>query len=183
MQYEDLNAMGQLLGDKLCAMVADKVEVLEKKLIVSINRTHKATLIQKTKDRLYAYPQLLCNIKKYRLDIKDIQRENFGKSKSIVVMQPKSGEDFSLEDKRAARIRMIEQKIDRDEEEIEEIERALQTIKEEFYYPAIEMYFFKGMKRSEIGDYLNCDGSTVSRQINKLIERMNVALYGADAVN
>lgn len=183
MQYEDLNVMGKLLGAKICAIVSDRFDTLEQKVIGAMKHTHKDALIQKTKERLFAYPQLLNNIKKYRLDIKDIQRETFGRSKSIVIMQPKSGEDFTLEDKRAARIRNLEQHIDRDEEEIEEIERALLIVKDEFYYPAIEMYFFKRMKRSEIGDYLNCDGSTVSRQINRLIERMNVALYGADAVH
>lgn len=125
---------------------------------------------------------MIDNLKRYRLDIKDTQRENFGRSKSIVVMQPQSGVDFTIEDKRAARIRLLEQNIDRDEEEVEELERAMLVVKDDYYYPAIEMYFFKRIKRDTIGKYLNCDGSTISRQINKMIQRMNVSLYGADAV-
>ena len=183
MQYEELNAMGDLLGKRICEKLISEVETLGHKLIDTMRRIPRDALTQKTRDRLFAYPQQLDNIKRYRLDIKDIQRESFGRSKSIVIMQPKSGEDFTLEDKRAARIKILEQQIDRDEEEIEEIERALSIIRDEYYYPVIEMYFFKRMKRSDIASYMNCDGSTVSRQINKLIERMNVALYGADAVH
>ena len=68
MQYEDLNVMGKLLGAKICAIVSDRFDTLEQKVIGVMKHTHKDALIQKTKDRLFAYPQLLNNIKKYRLE-------------------------------------------------------------------------------------------------------------------
>ena len=143
-------------------------------------------LAKLTKKRLYAYPQLKKNIERYKLDIADIQRETFGKSKSIVIFQRNSGdnaEQLTIEEQRAAKIRLIEQKIERDEAEIKDMDAALSQIKNDSYYRLIEMRFFQKMNRDEIAEKFPCDSRTVSRQLGRLLDTVNISLYGADALS
>ena len=139
-----------------------------------------------TKKRLYAYPQLKGNIERYKLDIEDIRQETFGKSKSIVIFQRNSGdnaEKMTIEEQRAAKIRLIEQKIERDEAEIKEMNAALAQIEDDPYYRLITMRFFEKMNRDEIAEKFPCDSTTVSRQLGRLLDTLNISLYGADALN
>ena len=143
-------------------------------------------LAKLTKKRLYAYPQLKGNIERYKLDIEDIRQETFGKSKSIVIFQRNSGdnaEKLTIEEQRAAKIRLIEQKIERDEAEIKEMDAALAQIESDPYYRIIEMRFFQKMNRDEIAEEFPCDPTTVSRQLGRLLDTLNISLYGADALN
>lgn len=171
--------------DTIKTEIKAAVEEVGHRLIWEGSRRIK-DLAKLTKKRLYAYPQLKMNIKRYKLDIKDIQKETFGKSKSIVIFQRNSGdnaEKLTLEEQRAAKIRLLEQKIERDEEEIKEMDAALAQIKDDPYYRIIEMKFFLKMSRDEIGAEFPCDPTTVSRQLGRLLDTLNISLYGADALS
>ena len=147
-------------------------------------RSRAKDLGKLTKKRLYAYPQLKDNIERYKLDIEDVRQETFGKSKSIVVFRSNSGngEQPTLEEQRAAKIRLLEQKIDRDETEIKEIEAALAQIKDDPYYRIVELRFFQKMSREAISEAIPCDTATVSRNLGRLLDMVNVSLYGADVL-
>ena len=164
-------------------IIEGKIEEIGRKLIAEggCRAKDKSTL---TKKRLYAYPLLQDNIKRYKLDIEDIKRETFGKSKSIVIFQRNSGagEKPTLEDKRAAKIYILEQKIARDEDEIREMDVALATIKDDPYYPTLERIFFQGASHEMCAADVNCDRSTITKNIGRLINALNVVLYGADAL-
>lgn len=160
------------------------VEEVGHRLIWAGSRRVK-DLAKLTKKRLYAYPQLKGNIERYKLDIEDIRRETFGKSKSIVIFQRNSGdnaEKLTIEEQRAAKIRLIEQKIERDEAEIKEMDAALAQIEDDPYYRLIQMRFFQKMSRDEIAEEFPCDPTTVSRQLGRLLDTLNISLYGADAL-
>ena len=135
-----------------------------------------------TKKRLYAYPLLKINIERYKADIEDIKKEDMGKSKSIVMFSPssKGGERPTLEELREAKIMIVERKIARDENEIREIDAALSAIRDDEYFPIIEMSFFQKMSEDEICAALKCANATVWRNKGRLIDIMNTALYGAD---
>ena len=164
-------------------IIEGKIEEIGRKLIAEGGRRakDKTTL---TKKRLYAYPLLQDNIRRYKLDIEDIKRETFGKSKSIVIFQRNSGagEKPTLEDKRAARIYMLEQKIARDEAEIKEMDAALSTIRDDEYFCVVEMTFFQREGIDKIAENLRCDKATIWRNIGRLIDTLNVVLYGAEAL-
>ena len=158
-------------------------EVAGQKLLTE-DRRRREDLSKLTKKRLYAYPQLKNNIERYRLDIESIKRETFGKSKSIVVFQRNSGsgEKPTLEDLRAAKIYLLEQRIERDETEIREMDAALKTIHDDPYYPALEMIFFQGMSHEMCASNVNCERSSITKNIGRLINVLNVVLYGAEAL-
>ena len=175
-----------MLEEEDLQSIGEKFETVGRKLIKETKRKKPNELIKLIKKRLFAYPQLQKNIERYRLDIKDIKRElNFGgKSKSIVVFQPTYAEPLTEADKKAAAIAIIEQKINRDQQEINEIGKALKEIKDEPYFQIIELRFFKNIRdRKIIGDIVGCEGSTVTRNIGKLLTRMSIILYGADALH
>ena len=164
---------------KIGAIFDEKV-----KSLTGGGRRKAKDLTRLTKKRLYAYPLLKGNIEQYKADIEDIKRENFGKSKSIVTFMAHSGgpEKPTLEELREAKILLVERKIARDEAEIKEINAALDSIKGDDYYPVIEMMFFLKLRQEEIAESMHCDKSTVWRQIGRLLDMMNISLYGADAL-
>ena len=136
-----------------------------------------------TKKRLYAYPLLKKNVERYKADIEDIKREDFGRSKSIVafVSRAVNHDKPDLEEIRAAKIRETEKKIARDEEEIREIDAALDAIRDDEYFAIIGMMFFDKKSQEEIADTLHCGYATVWRQAGRLLNAMNTVLYGAAA--
>ena len=148
-------------------------------------RHSEKDLVKLTKKRLYAYPLLKINIERYKADIEDIKKEDMGKSKSIVMFSPssKGGERPTLEELREAKIMIVERKIARDENEIREIDTALSTIRDDEYYPIIEMSYFRKISDEAIRDELYWSIPTIGRHRGRLINILNASLYGADANN
>lgn len=163
--------------------VEHKMEEVGRRLILEGKKTQK-NWTKMTMKRLYSYPILKANIERYRKDIDDIRKEDMGKSKSIVEFHGdiREWEKPDVEDLRAAKIHTVEMKIDRDTREVREIEVALDSVRLDQYYPIIEMKFFQHMTHEEIADKIPCGVTTVSRQLGRLLDIINVTLYGADAL-
>lgn len=163
--------------------VEHKMEEVGRRLILEGKKTQK-NWTKMTMKRLYSYPILKANIERYRKDIDDIRKEDMGKSKSIVEFHGdiREWEKPDVEDLRAAKIHTVEMKIDRDTREVREIEVALDSVRADQYYPIIEMKFFQHMTHEEIADKIPCGVTTVSRQLGRLLDIINVTLYGADAL-
>lgn len=139
---------------------------------------------KQTEKRLYAYPVLKRNIERYKLDIKDTEKEDMRKSHDFVLFVKNSGsaEKMDIEDLKAAKILLIEQKIARDQKEIDEIDKALEEIQQDEYYPVIKLHYFEKKNQDDIADLLHCDKVTIWRNRKKLINMLNIGLYGADAL-
>ena len=135
-----------------------------------------------TEVRLYAYRDLRDNIEQYRLDIEDLKRENPGKSKSLVFGHGGDGVRLSDEEIQQGRIEIIQNKVARDTVEINEIDRALERINTDQYFPIIGMKYFEGKSDDEIAETIPCNPRTVRRHKNRLVKRIAIKLYGADAV-
>ena len=106
--------------------VEHKMEEVGRRLILAGKKTQK-NWTKMTMKRLYSFPILKANIERYRKDIDDIRQEEMGKSKSIVEFYSRCNEweKPDVEDLRAAKIRIVEMKIDRDNREVREIEMAI----------------------------------------------------------
>ena len=140
--------------------------------------------IKLTKKRLYAYPLLKDNIERCKLDIEDIKREEFGKSRSITMFSLHGGgsEKPTIEELREAKILLVERKIARDEAEIRERDMALGAIRDDPYYQIIELKFFEKLSHEEIAAQIPCGLNTVTRHLGRLLDIMSVTLYGADVL-
>ena len=168
-KYIEMQTIGEIIG-----------ETVKKKILHEAVRNQRNDFIQKTKARIRSYPQLKRNIERYKLDIEDIKSENFGKSKSIVIMQPTYANPLALEEKRAASILIVEKKIERDRREIKYIELALAELKKDSYYLAFEKYFFQNMSFDEIAEQIYKSRSAVSRNVGRMVNQVALFCYGAD---
>ena len=71
----------------------------------------------------------------------------------------------------------------RTRQEVKRIERALETIKSDKYYEVIDLKYFKEMTMESIAEYLKCEDKTVRRNKNRLLNKLKIMLFGADALN
>jgi hypothetical protein len=145
-------------------------------------KTEAKDAFRKTESRLYAYPELLKNVDKYKRDIEDLQRESPGRSKDLVFYSIHGGSRLTDEEIMEGRILLVQKKMERDQAEIDEINYAMEVVKGDEYYPIIDKKYFQGMKDDEIAADLACDPSTVRRNKSRLIRMVAVKLYGAEAV-
>ncbi len=138
-----------------------------------------------TEARLYAYPVLKDNVTNiYPADIADLEREKVtGRSKDICMWTTHGGEPISPEERQAARILAVKIKLDRDRASLAELDRALATIKDEYYYKALEAFYFGGVDVDAIADNMGDTPAAVRRGKSALVRTLALRLYGAEALD
>jgi len=183
-----------MVAEKVEAKLIDKIsKVIDTGITKAIDRfilfTREKVKIeskkpfQLTEQRLYAYADLQENIKKYNRDIKDLEHESPGRSKSIAFFRANgTGLKQSDDEIQESRIKLVELKIYRDQTEIDEITYAVESVRADKYHEIIQLKYFEGKTDEAIAEALNCDPSTVRRNKNRLIRRIAVKLYGAQAI-
>lgn len=162
----------------------DKEEIKELfKNAVSLGKRVEKNTYKQTEKRLYAYPVLKKNIERYKKDIEDVKQEDFSRSKDIAFYAAGAGtEKLDIEEIRKAKIFVIEQKIARDREEIKEIEAALDEIRNDEYFEIIPLHYFQKVDQETITKRVRCDKVTVWRNRKRLLNIINICLFGADAL-
>jgi DNA-directed RNA polymerase specialized sigma subunit len=125
-------------------------------------------------------------VKKYNADIKDIKLEfklhgNSRKSKDICIATT-SGVRLTDDEILEAKIIGIQQKIDRDQKEIDEINYSLESIKEDEFQEIVKLKYFENKKDTDIAELLHTADRTIRRHKNRLLRKIMVRLYGADAI-
>ncbi|WP_242833514.1 sigma-70 family RNA polymerase sigma factor [Desulfosporosinus youngiae] len=71
----------------------------------------------------------------------------------------------------------------RTRQEVMRIDRALEVIKDDKYYEIVPMKYWDGMTIESIASDLECDEKTVRRNKNRLVNKLKIMLFGADALN
>lgn len=136
--------------------------------------------------RLHAYPVLVDNIKRYKLDIRDLQREKItGKSKDITSWGGSSGVRLTPEERQQAKIMAVEAKIARDTAEIECINKVLLrlerlTCEEDVAF--IKQLYFQGLPLQGLADVEGVSLVYQQRRRGRLLRQIAVMLYGAEAL-
>lgn len=153
-----------------------------KSALTAAKATAKGNCYKQTEARLYAYPTLLENIKRYRLDIDDLKREKITEKSKDITSFIVDGIRLTPEERQEGKILAVEIKLQRDQKEVDEITAALDLIKNDEYYPAIEMRYFKKMADEIIALQIPCAERTVRYNRNRLIRQMALSLYGAEAL-
>lgn len=126
---------------------------------------------------------MLKNIKRYELDIADLKKEKItGKSKDITSYSECGGIRLTPEEKQEAKIIAVEIKKARDEAEVKEIKTALSEVADDAYYKIIEHRYFGNMTDEDIAVALNCERTTVWRNRARLVKKISVIFFGADAI-
>lgn len=147
----------------------------------SIKQQEIKNYYKQTEKRLYAYNSLKSGIKAYQEEIDDLKKYGLPKRAKSIIYMP-SGSRLEEQDILEARIQDLEYKIQRNKREIQDIDDALKLIKDDQWYMVIEYKYFQGKKDDEIAVTLSCDESTVRRNKKRLINKIAIRLYGADAL-
>ena len=140
-------------------------------------------IYKQTEARLYAYPTLLANIERYKLDIEDLKKEKVTKkSKDITSWSGNSGVRLTPEEKQLGKIMSVQIKLERDQKEVDEISAALEFIAADYYKPAVVGRYIDNATDIDIAQTLLCDERTVRRHRSRLVRQMSLFLYGAEAL-
>lgn len=119
-------------------------------------------IYKQTEARLYAYPTLLANIERYKLDIEDLKKEKVTeKSKDITRWSGNSGVRLTPEEKQLGKIMSVQIKLERDQKEVDEISAALEFIAADYYKLAVVW-----------AGEISAHGSRLSRMERRIFRRL-----------
>ena len=64
----------------------------------------------------------------------------------------------------------------------DKIETAMNTIKDDYYYDVISLYYFEGKTREEVAERYNTSETTISRNKKRLIDALSAILFSDDLI-
>jgi DNA-directed RNA polymerase specialized sigma24 family protein len=169
-------------------VIKKSVDEAVKKAAGAIIKAHKEfdasqrNYFKETERLLYSLPALRIKVAQDEEDLRNGLVSPPEKSRDIV--KPSQG-GYRMHDPDAREERYIEQRkesMGRTKKEIQRIERALETIQDDEYYDIIPLKYWDLMQPAQIAEALNCDERTYYRQKNRLVNKLKVVLFGADAL-
>jgi len=137
---------------------------------------------KETERLLYSLPALRLKVAQDEEDLKNGQMKLKEKSRDIVKLSRGGGGSFDPDEREERYIEQRKESMERTKREIQRIERALETIQDDEYYEIIPLKYWDGLSPVEIAERLNCDERTFYRHKNRLINKLKVVLFGADAL-
>ena len=160
----------------------------------SVKRTMTAMIAERSMQTNDAYKQTLARLdaleaisarledNKAKLEAMREEGQLQGKSKSIIRFSA-PGLRADPQEMFEAVCQSLEAYIAADQQEVDEMEKALEYISNDQYYPVISERYFNGKTDEEIAGILYCDDSTVRRNRSRLVHRLSIRLYGVQALN
>ena len=147
-------------------------------------RDNKETPFQKTEKLLYNYNNFLESIRDREKMIKELENGSVGiKSRSITSFSTAPVSDFTSEtEKKADEIENHKNQIRVTRNFISTIDSALELINNDKYYEIIQMWYFEGKSREEIAAYFKVDVKTITRNKNRLINRLQIRLFSDEYI-
>ena len=150
--------------------------------IMKANREFDAAqrnYFKETERLLYSLPALRLKVAQDEEDLKNGQMILKQRSKDVVTLSGAGGNHHDPENDYIERRKAS---MERTKREIQRIERALETIQDDEYYDIIPLKYWDQLPPAEIAERLNCDERTFYRHKNRLINKLKVVLFGADAL-
>ena len=176
------------ISPEVVKIIRKSVDEAVKKSVDAIIRANKEfeagqrNYFRETERLLYSLPALRLKVAQDEEDLKNGLVLPPEKSRDIV--KPSQG-GYRMHDPEAREERYIAERkesMERTKREIQRIERALETIQDDPYYDIIPLKYWDLMQPAEIAEALHCDERTYRRHKNRLINKLKVVLFGADAL-
>lgn len=145
----------------------------------------KRTPFKKTEELLYNYAAFMESIELKRQQIKTIKEYGcINKSKSVVKFDStcSSLNIKDLDEKAEEQIQELEYRINNIKKFINVIDDALAKIKTDPYYEIILLKYVKNNTYEEIAEKLDKDVSTISRNKNRLINKLKTFLFAEEVL-
>jgi RNA polymerase sigma factor (sigma-70 family) len=137
---------------------------------------------KETERLLYSLPALKLKVAQDEDDLRNGQVKFREKSRDIVKPSRGGGGTFDPEAREERYIADRKESMERTKKEIQRIERALETIEDDEYYDIIPLKYWDNLPPAEIAERLHCDERTYRRHKNRLVNKLKVVLFGADAL-
>ena len=64
----------------------------------------------------------------------------------------------------------------------QKIELAMNTIKSDYYFEIISLYYFENMTREEVAEHFNTSETTISRNKKRLVDNLSAVLFSDDLI-
>jgi chaperonin cofactor prefoldin len=160
-------------------------------------KTEGQNFFKQTEKLLYSYASLKIKVFQCEKDILDLEKEVYtARSKDIVRMTSRDGIRLSYDEIQQAKIEDVIRQKERSLKEIERIDRALNTIREDEYFCLIEMKygmiirdktkdqltFYEPMTVEQIAEELDKHVNTIVSNKKRLMNRLVIIFHGADAL-
>lgn len=134
-----------------------------------------------TERRLYQLKLIRARIEDAKEELAELENLGLdalkGHSSSLVrILRP--GMRLDPEEVHAMQMAHLRSRLAADERELRKMTIALECVREDAYYPAIDMRYVRGMSDAEIAQKLVCDKTTVTRHRKRLVRDLAVRLYG-----
>ena len=153
--------------------------------IIRVNREFdvaQRNYFKETERLLYSLPALRLKVAQ---DEEDLQNGLVKfRERSRDVIKPSQG-GYGPSDPEAKEERYIADRMEsmeRTKREIRRIERALETIQDDEYYDIIPLKYWDLVQPAVIAEALHCDERTFYRHKNRLINKLKIILFGAEAL-
>lgn len=138
---------------------------------------------RETEILLYNYPALKLKVEQDEEFLYDPEAsaEPKGKrSKDIVCFSARGGSHGLDIDQYT---QSVKSSMMRTRQEVLRIERAMEAITGDKYYDIIPMKYWDGMTFEDIAERFECEEKTVRRNKSRLVNKLKIMLFGADALN
>ncbi len=136
-----------------------------------------------TEKRLYAYPVLLAKIKDDEDMVEEIQKYGVHERSHSITRFVRSGTRLDADEIKQAVIIDLKAAVANDRHEIGKIEKALGQIEDDEYKDIVRYKYFEQKTDDEISDLMHCAPRTVRTHKSRLVGRLSVFLYGAEALS
>lgn len=137
-------------------------------------------MLKRTMDILNSYDKLQKKVEQDKADIDDMKQEKFDKTTFHLSRRPE-GPQLDDEVRHLQKIRNRERGMLRTQRLLERIGKAMDGMGEDTE-GILKLKYIDNMSIDEIAEKLNCSRRTIERKHMKLLKKMKVLLYGADAL-
>lgn len=135
-----------------------------------------------TEKRLYAYEVLFDKVLDDKERLVDLQENGLSDRSKSLVRFVKSGTRLSKEEIVEALIQDTTARIAANEYELDTIRKALRIIEKDPYYMVVYGRYIEGRTDDSIAEEVFCETSTVRRNRARLMRKLAIWFYGADAI-
>jgi len=169
--------MGVKEIEKIIARTAKKVakETVDQVKAELEYKPGKKNYFKETEKLLYAYPAL-------KERIENGVYYPTGRSSDVVKIVHGGGERKPSEEVAEEIAISRERSYERTKARVDEIEYALNQVENDELYAIVELHYFNEMEWEDVSKEVNCSLRTVYRHRKRLINRISVFIFGADAL-
>ena len=187
MQRQQMVELADLISKSVVEALKESGLVGKADTVVTPKKNEK-TAYQKTEQLLFNYNGFKRIVEERKQEIADLRKYGVpGKSAMSGgerVQTSRTNKGIVLpEDAVEDAVRNVERSVQGTVQAITLIDKCMAALKNDPYYDILPMRYFEGRTLEDIGVYLGCDHSTVSRNRSRLVRELAMRLFPDEVVN